>query len=251
MNREILFAKTLEQVRQTAREQGNCISEEQVQEAFAALELSGEQLQMVYDYLVKHKIGINQPLDMDEYLTEEEKDYLQVYLDEIAALPVLSEGEKQAITISAMAGDINAQKKLVEVYLPDVVEIARLYAGQGVFMEDLVGEGNLALAMGTGMLGALERPDEARGMLGKMMMDAMEEYIAENASKEKVDRKILDKVNLVTKKAKGMAEELHRKVTPEELAEEENMSLKMILDALRISGFQIEYIEAGDKKSSV
>ena len=55
MNKEVLFAKTLEEVRKTAKEQGNCISEEQVKEAFAELDLSGEQLQMVFDYLLKHK----------------------------------------------------------------------------------------------------------------------------------------------------------------------------------------------------
>ena len=81
MNKEVLFAKTLEEVRKTAKEQGNCISEEQVKEAFAELDLSGEQLQMVFDYLLKHKIGIGQPMDPDEFLTEEEKDYLQEYLD--------------------------------------------------------------------------------------------------------------------------------------------------------------------------
>ena len=37
MNKEVLFAKTLEEVRKTAKEQGNCISEEQVKEAFAEL----------------------------------------------------------------------------------------------------------------------------------------------------------------------------------------------------------------------
>ena len=86
MNKEILFAQTLEQVRKTAREQGNCISEEQVKDAFAELDLSGEQLQMVFDYLLKHKIGIGQPMDPDEFLTDEEKDYLQEYLDEVAEL---------------------------------------------------------------------------------------------------------------------------------------------------------------------
>ena len=53
MNKEVLFAKTLEEVRKTAKEQGNCISEEQVKDAFAELDLSGEQLQMVFDYLLK------------------------------------------------------------------------------------------------------------------------------------------------------------------------------------------------------
>ena len=108
MNKEVLFAQTLEQVRKTAKEQGNCISEEQVKEAFAELDLSNEQLQMVFDYLLKHKIGIGQPMDPDEFLTEEEKDYLQEYLDEVAALPTYSDGEKLAFSIAAMAGETDA-----------------------------------------------------------------------------------------------------------------------------------------------
>ena len=129
MNKEVLFAQTLEQVRKTAKEQGNCISEEQVKEAFAELDLSNEQLQMVFDYLLKHKIGIGQPMDPDEFLTEEEKDYLQEYLDEVAALPTYSDGEKLAFSIAAMAGETDAQQRLIELHLADVAEIAKLYAG--------------------------------------------------------------------------------------------------------------------------
>ena len=77
MNKEILFAQTLEQVRKTAKEQGNCISEEQVKDAFAELDLSGEQLQMVFDHLVKPKIAIGKPMDPDEFLSAEEKDDLK------------------------------------------------------------------------------------------------------------------------------------------------------------------------------
>ena len=156
MNKEVLFAKTLEQVRKTAKEQGNCISEEQVKEAFAELDLSNEQLQMVFDYLLKHKIGIGQPMDPDEFLTEEEKDYLQEYLDEVAALPTYSDGEKLAFSIAA---------------------------------------------------------------------------------------------NKVADKARELAEELHRKVTTEELMEETGMSRKMIEDAIRMSGFKIEDIDNNAKDS--
>ncbi len=243
MNKEILFATTLEQVRALAKEQGNCVSEEQVKEAFADLELDNDQLQLVFDYLVKHKVGIGQPVNPEDYLSEEEKDYLQDYLDEIAKLPAYTTGQIEAFTISAMAGDGEAQSKLVEVYLKDVVEIAKLYAGQGVFLEDLIGEGNVALAFGTGMLGSLEKPDEAQGMLAKMIMDAMEEHIAENAENEKADLRVVEKVNKVSLKAKELAEDLHRKVTVEELAQETGMSVKAIQDAVRMSGFQIEYIE--------
>lgn len=243
MNKELLFAQTLEKVRSLAKDQGNCVSEEQVKEAFAALNLNNEQLQMVFDYLVKHKVGINQPVNMDDYLSDEERNYLQDYLDELEALPQVSEGEKEAITISAMAGDISAQNRLTEIYLPDVVEIAKIYTGQGVLLEDLIGEGNVALAMGTTMLGCLEKPAEAQGMLAKMIMDAMEDYIAENASNEKADLKVVQKVNKVMEAAKELAEEFRRKVTVEELAAETKMSQSAIREAIKFSGNNIEYIE--------
>lgn len=243
MNKEVLFAKTLEEVRALAKEQGNCVSEEQVQEAFAPLGLDNDQLQMVFDYLVKHKVGIGQPVNPDDYLTDEERNYLQDYLDEIALLPKYTPGEKEACIISAMAGETFAQNQLVEMYLENVVDIAKIYTGQGVLLEDLIGEGNVALAFGTGMLGSIEKPDEADGLLCQMIMNAMEECIQENASNEKADQKIVDKVNKVSQLAKELSEDLHRKVTVEELANETGMSVKAIQDAVRMSGFRIEDIE--------
>lgn len=243
MDKEILFANTLEQVKKTAAEQGNCIREEQVEEAFAPLALSKEQLSMVYDYLHKQKIGIGEPVDPDEYLADEEKDYLDTYLEELKALPKLTQGEREAITLSAMAGDADAQHRLAEGYLPEVVQIAKLYAGQGVYLEDLIGEGNVALSIGVTMLGALEHASEAQGMLGKMIMDAMEEYIAENAEETKKDKRIADKVNKVADAARELAEELQRKVTVEELMAESGLGRKVIEDAMRMSGGKIEDLE--------
>lgn len=243
MNQEVLFAQTLEQVRQHAADQGGWVSEEDVQEAFAPLGLSGEQLQMVYDYLIKQRIGIGAPVNPDDYLTEEEKNYLQNYLNELESLPKASPGEKEAVTLSAMAGDIDAQSRLAVIYLPDVVEVARLYSGQGVPLEDLIGEGNLALSLGVSMLGALEHASEAQGMLGKMMMDAMEDLIQDQQSAEKADQKMTERINRVMEAARALSEELHRKVTVEELAQETKLSEKSIRDAMRLSGHQIEYLE--------
>ncbi len=242
-NREVLFAQTLEQVRKTAKEQGNCISQKQVEEAFLELDLSKEQLAMVYDYLHKHKIGIGEPVNLDDYLSEEEVDYLEEYLQQLKELPQLSEGEQEAVTLSAMAGDLDAQNQLIQVFLPQVVEIAKLYAGQGVFLEDLIGEGNVAVAMGVSMLGALEHASEAQGMLGKMIMDAMEDFITENAEEWKKDQKITEKVNKVADKANELSDDLHRKVTVEELVNETGMSKKAIMDAIRISAGKIESLE--------
>ena len=70
MDREIRFARTLEEVRQKAKIQNNCISQAEVEEAFAPLALSAEQMDMVYQYLRQKKIGIGEPVDYEEYLLD-------------------------------------------------------------------------------------------------------------------------------------------------------------------------------------
>lgn len=246
MNKEAEFAKKLQEVKELARKQGNMIEQEQVMEAFEELGLSGEQMQLVYDYLLQNKIGIGQHLTPEDYLTKEEQDYLQDYLDSIGELGSVTQGEKEAIFLSSMAGDLEAQRKLTEIYLKEVPQIAKLYAGQGVYLEDLIGEGNVALTIGVSMLGSQENALEAEGLLAKMIMDAMERHIEENADAKKIDKRIEEKVNLVADKAREMREELRRNVTVEELSRESGLSEKLIRDCLRISGFQIEGIDVGE-----
>lgn len=243
MDREILFAKTLEEVRKKAKEQGNCISKEQVQEAFAELALGEEQLALVYDYLEKHRIGIGMPVNPDDYLTEEENNYLQEYLDSLQGLPELSGGEKEAVFLAAMAGEAEMQKRLLEAYLSQVPEIAKLYTGQGAFLEDLIGQGNMALSEGVKLLGAAENAQDAEGMLVRMLMDAMEELIEEGQKSSDTDRKLEEKVNHIAEKARELAEEMRRKVTPGELAEETGISEEEIRHVFRMSGYAIEDIE--------
>ena len=88
--------------------------------------------------------------------------------------------------------ETDAKKRLIEIYLPQVIEISKLYTGQGVYIEDLVGEGNLALAQGVTMLGCLEHAKEAEGMLMKMVMDAMEELIQEDLTEKDIVKKAID-----------------------------------------------------------
>ena len=243
MDREVQFAKTLEEVRLKAKEQGGCISEAEVEEAFAPLSLTPEQMDMVYQYLRQKKIGIGEPVDYEAYLQDEERDYLSSYLESLQDYSAISEGEREAVTLSAMAGDTDAADRLTRIYLPEVAQIAKLYAGQGVYLEDLIGEGNVALALGVTMLGSLEHASEAQGMLAKLIMDAMEEYIAANAEESKKDQKIADKVNKVADAANALYAELRRKVTVEELMAESGLSRKAIEDAIRISGDKIEAVD--------
>lgn len=253
MNRELLFVKALEEVKKLARRQsssygsgnryGSYISREQLEEAFSELGLDEEQLALVADYLEKHKIGIDEPPEPEDVFTGEEMDYLETYLEELKEIREASQGEREAVTISAMAGEKQAQARLVEIWLPEVVEIAKLYGGQGVGLEDLIGEGNVAVATGVTMLGCLEYPQEAEGMLGKMIMDAMEDHISDSLAASESNQRIADQVNLVAGQARELAELLKRKVTVGELAQETALSEDEIREVVRMSGNQMEDIE--------
>ena len=81
-NKEKEFAETLKLVTRTARENRNIISKEEVKEAFADLDLSSEQFEMVFEYLRNHKIGVDEPApETEEEFTEEEKNYLDDYIN--------------------------------------------------------------------------------------------------------------------------------------------------------------------------
>lgn len=244
MNQELAFAKKLEEIKKLAKEQGNVLSKEQVETAFAQIDISKEKLEPVFDYLKSKNIGIGEPIDAEENLSKEDKDYLAEYVESLKELPVLSHGEKRAYTMAAMAGDSVGKLNVINMFLPQVADIAKLYSGQGVLLEDLIGEGNVALATGVEMLGCLEDPEEVDGMLGKMIMDAMEDYIGENAEAKKADMQVVDKVNYISDQAKELAESLQRKITVEELAEETGIDPEEIREAIKFSGNKIEFFES-------
>lgn len=248
MTPEQRFAATLEEIKALAKEQGNCVSKEQIQQAFAEMHFEEDQLQMVMDYLKTQKIGIGEPVNPDDYLSSEEISYLDSYLEELEQLAEYSEGEKEAITLSAMAGDPDAKATLIEIFLPQVVDIARLYAGQGALIEDLIGEGNVALTIAVEMLAAAENAQDAQGQIGSMIMEAMENYIDELSSEKESGNKMAEKVNEVADQARELAESLGRKVTIQELADETGMTLYDIQEAVRISGDNIEDIDSSENE---
>ena len=267
MDKEVLFGKTLEELRRKAALQGGFIDKNDILDMLKPLELDEVKTDMVFDYLKGR--GIRWEIEfasagiasseiqggdgvsvsdteavLSEFaLDETDIDYLKMYLDELEELVPLSEGEKKAFTISAMAGDKNAQNRLVEAYLKDIAQMARIYTGQGVLLEDLIGEGNAALVRGTGILDSQEKPEDCEGFLMKLAMDSMEELIQENSVEDSAADKALEKTNKVYDKAMELAESLERKVTVKEVAEFAGISEKAVRDAMEISGYRIEVIE--------
>ena len=241
MSPEELFAKRLAELVDTARGQKGIVSDEQLKEAFP--ELTEDKRGLIEDYLKGPGIGIGVAPKPEEFLTEEEHDYLKDYIASLSELPEVSDGEKEGITISAMAGDVSAQKRLIEIYLPLVPDIARMYAEQGVYLEDLIGEGNIALTTGVTMLKAIESPGEAEQFLSKLIMDAMEEAVSDALDEDARGQRAIKQVQEVADKASELAEELRRKVTIDELAKETGMDRNKIIEAVEMTGFKIEDID--------
>jgi len=237
------FAGILEELRDTARLQGNILTSEQINEAFGQWQLDDKKLSLIHDYFRSHHIGIDEPGDAQENLSGDDINFLEMYLKELQELPPVSDGKKRAVMMSALANDSDAQAKLVEIFLPQVVEISKLYAGQGVLVEDLIGEGNVAAATAVTLLECVETIDEVEGFIGKMVMDAMEELIREDTDNRQIDENVLNRVNEVNDKAKELYENLLRKVTVKEVADELNITEEEVQEALKFSVDGIVYIE--------
>lgn len=240
---QLAFAKKLEQLKDTARLQENMLTKEQVQEAFEDMKLDEQQFALIYEYMEKNHIGIDKPGEQSDNLTGEDISYLEMYLEELKELPRVTDGEKRAVMMSAIAQDMTACNKLVEIFLPEVVEISKLYAGQGALVEDLIGEGNVALAQAVTMLECVETIDEVEGFIGKMIMDAMQDFIGEDMENRQADESVLEKVNAVYEKSKEMAEEILRKVTVAEVAKELEISEDEVREAIRLSANNMDYME--------
>ena len=217
-------------------------------------ELDDSKMSLVRDYFASHRIGVDAPLDVPE-MDEEEQSYFHMFLEDIKELPKTDYDTKKLLIRQVLdfgengtsaAANSEAIGKLTQAYLPMVVDVSRLYTGQGVILPDLISEANLALVMALNSLPAMldnDTPEGADLAISRYVMKALEEYVAEETDSEASAEKALNTVIAVTDKAKELSEEYMRKVTIDELAMATKLSRKKILEAIRISKDCYEYIE--------
>ncbi|MBR5421263.1 MAG: hypothetical protein IK115_08970 [Lachnospiraceae bacterium] len=234
------FIRDITALKETAVLQGGVLSEEQVEEVFPAL--TKEQKDVLMKYFHENHIGIGEALPDEEILDPEENDHIRIYREELESLVQPDEDMKRVLVINALNGDITAREKLTQAYLGNVLDIARLYTGQGAELADLIGEGNLALAAAMNMLGSIEGPEDCDALVSRTVMNAMEELIAaENAETEAFQRSMLLVMKAV-KAAKELSEEMRRKVSVAEVLAETEMSEDELKHAISLSPDLLEYI---------
>ena len=235
------FIKKLNNLVAIAKENGSKITIDEVKNYFGEATFTEEQMELVFDYLLTQKVVVQGYVKMPEVkevtYTEEEQAYLDEYLEDLKAFKEEKPGEKEELFRELLKGDAKAKNRLAEIYLKEVVAIAKQMYSEDVFLGDLIQEGNMGLIVG---LDTLSGEKDAHAKIISAIKQQMNLLIKESAELAGRDRKMVEKVNALDEGIKTLTEELGRKVTIEELAVYMGMSEEEIEDVLHLMGEDAE-----------
>lgn len=237
------FLKKLNGLVAMAKGQGDQITIDEVKAYFADAALTEEQLELVFDYLLAQKVVVKGYIKMTEAVeekityTEEEEAYLKEYLNDLEAFKEEKAGEKESLFAKLIGGDASAKNRLTELYLKEVVEIAKEMYHPEIFLGDIIQEGNVGLILGMDMLADVATAHET---IVNQVKQCIQMLIEEHAEVKSRDNKMVEKVTMLDESIKTLTEELGRKVTIDELAVYMGMTEEEIDDILRLMGEESE-----------
>lgn len=243
MNDKLNFLDRLNELVKKAKTQGSQISIPEVQQYFKDMELTKEQMDLMFEYLMSQKVAVVGYVKLDSEVkeeiefTEEEKVYLKEYLEDLKAFPEVPLEERTPLFEKAVEDDDIAKQKLMEIYLKEVVEIAKEMYHPEVFLGDLIQEGNLGLVYGVEMLTEVEGAHE---VIIAQIKQAMNLLLEEQKELSGRDKKMIEKVQMLDEAIKSLTEELGRKISIDELAIHLGMEIEEIEDILKLTGDESE-----------
>ncbi len=174
-------------------------------------------------------------MKITKQFTNRESLSLDKYLQEIGKVDLLTPDDEIELAIRIKQGDEKALEKLVKANLRFVVSVAKQYQNQGLSLGDLINEGNL------GLIKAAKRFDETRGFkfISYAVWWIRQSILQALAEQSRIVRLPLNRVGALNKIGKAysnLEQEFEREPSPQELAQELDMDLSEINDALRVSG---------------
>ena len=238
------FQKRLEELGRLAAEKENRIRAEEVREFLKDMELTEEQMQLVFGYLASRLVTVEGYVPQEEEepeeetpLTPEEEAFLERYEKEMEYLTFLEEEELLALCREAEEeGDGGAKARLTEQLLPEVLRTARGFTGRGLPLGDLVQEGNigLMLAMETFDL----RPADMTPLdyLRQEIRTSISQALEEQQTERQAGDLLAERLNHLRDGIKELAEDLGRKISVEELSMFMDMPVEEIEDLLKLAG---------------
>lgn len=154
----------------------------------------------------------------EQQMTAEMTGPLQIYLNEIGQIPLLSEEEEKILGEKSAAGDADARQRLAEGNLRLVVSLAKHYTGRGVAIMDLIQEGNM------GLMHAAEKYDHTKEnrfstYAAWWIKEAMQRAIDQQSREIRVPVHVAENMKRVQKAARDLQQSLGRDATTAEIAQ--------------------------------
>ncbi len=261
-NAEELFQKKLEEILGEAKKNKNVIQDDEIIRYFRDTPdfLNEEYMTRALEFFEKNKVDVlsvteddndfvpdddfddlddEEDIDLDQIdLSVPEgislEDPVRMYLKEIGKVPLLTADEEIELAMKMEEGDEDAKKKLAEANLRLVVSIAKRYVGRGMLFLDLIQEGNM------GLIKAVEKFDYRKGYKFSTyatwwIRQAITRAIADQARTIRIPVHMVETINKLTRVSRSLLQELGREPTPEEIAEEMDISVERVREIQKIS----------------
>ena len=256
------FSEKLVELLELAKKKKNVLEYQEINDFFKDTPLEPDHIEKVFDFLEASGIdvlriteGDPEPLildDDDEVKLKEEdevdiekidlsvpegisiEDPVRMYLKEIGKVNLLTAEQEIKLAQRMEEGDEEAKKKLAEANLRLVVSIAKRYVGRGMLFLDLIQEGNL------GLIKAVEKFDYRKGYKFSTyatwwIRQAITRAIADQARTIRIPVHMVETINKLIRVSRQLLQALGREPTPEEIAEEMDMSVDRVREILKIS----------------
>ena len=177
-------------------------------------------------------------LKIAKQFTNRDSESLDLYLNEISKLSLVTIEEEVILARKIKAGDRKALEILINSNLRFVVSVAKQYQNQGLVLPDLINEGNL------GLIKAAERFDETRGFrfISYAVWWIRQSILLAIAEQSRIVRLPMNKIGSITKINKAftkLEQDYQREPIPEEIAEMLKMHSEIVEDALQASNFHV------------
>ena len=174
-------------------------------------------------------------LKITKQITNRETASLDMYLQDIARVELITADEEVVLAKKIRDGDQRALHKLVKANLRFVVSVSKQYQNQGLSLPDLINEGNL------GLIKAAQRFDETRGFkfISYAVWWIRQSILQALAEQSRIVRLPLNKIGSINKINKMYAlleQSNERPPSAEEIAKELDMTVNDVKESMKNSG---------------
>jgi RNA polymerase primary sigma factor len=246
-------SKALKLLIAKGRDQG-FVTQEEILELFPDAEKRIDELDNLYDQLLKLGVDVFESVTEEEMkedevaTTELEKelevlstledktitDPVRMYLKEIGRIPLLTREQEIELAQEVDVGNLKAKAKLTQSNLRLVVSIAKRYIGRGMSFLDLIQEGN------KGLIRAVEKYDWKKGYKFSTyatwwIRQAITRAIADQARTIRIPVHMVETINKLIRTQRRLMQQLGREPAPEEIGEEMELPADKIREILKIS----------------